>query len=241
MKRATRFAAGMNRRSFIASLAVLGCTALPGTAAAQSPHTHRHGFGDAQKWSKIFDDPERDAWQKPQEVIQALALRPDAVVADIGAGTGYFAVRLAHMVPQGRVYAVDTEVGMVKYVTERAKKLGLANVTAVRGGADDPSLPEKADLILLVDVYHHIDNRSRYFAKLAGSLKPGGRIAIVDFRMDSPHGPPRAARVEPGRVKAELATAGYRPVREHAFLPHQYFIVFEPAKAVISGTLRSRT
>lgn len=79
---------------------LLGCAVLlPPPAPAQTPHTHHHGFGDAQKWAKVFDDPERDAWQKPHEVIQALALKPDAVVADIGAGTGYFSVRLAHRLP----------------------------------------------------------------------------------------------------------------------------------------------
>ena len=180
---------------------VLACCMAAGSAAAQSPHTHQHSFGDAQKWSKIFDDPERDAWQKPHEVIQALALKPDAVVADIGAGTGYFAVRLAHMLPKGRVYAVDTEAAMVKHVAERAKKAGLANVTAVHGGADDPRIPDKADVVLFVDVYHHIDGRERYFARLANALKPGGRLAIVDFRMDSPRGPPKSARIEPERVK----------------------------------------
>ena len=196
------------------------------SAAAQSPHTHQHSFRDAAKWSKIFDDPQRDAWQKPHEVIQALALRPDALVADIGTGTGYFAVRLGHMLPRGRVYAVDTEASMVKHVEERAKGAGLGNVVGVEGTAGDPRIPEKVDLILLVDVYHHIEDRERYFAKLAAALKPGGRLAIVDFRMDSPYGPPKAARVEPARVKSELARAGYELAQEHAFLPYQYFIVF---------------
>src|SRR5687768_1885572 len=109
-----------------ALVAALGLAVTAAPAPAQSPHTHQHSFGDAQRWARVFDDPERDAWQKPHEVIQALALKPDAVVADIGAGTGYFAVRLAHMLPQGRVYAVDTEAAMVKHVTERAKGAGLA-------------------------------------------------------------------------------------------------------------------
>jgi predicted methyltransferase len=212
----------------IAVIAALGLAAVTAAAPAQSPHSHRHSFGDAQKWAKIFDDPERDAWQKPREVIRALELKPDAVVADIGAGTGYFAVRLAHMVPQGRVYAVDTEHAMVKHVAARARSAGLANVVAVHGGADDPRLPDKADLILLVDVYHHVENRERYFSRLAAALKPGGRVAVVDFRMDSPHGPPKRARVEPERVKTELARAGYRLVQDHGFLPYQYFLVFEP-------------
>lgn len=206
-----------------AALAILAASAL-----AQSPHTHRHGFGDAQRWSKVFDDPKRDAWQKPHEVIQALALAPDARVADIGAGTGYFAVRLAHSLPKGRVYAVDTEASMVKHVETRAREAGLDNVLGVLGAPGDPRLPEKVDVILLVDVYHHVENRERYFANLAQALKPGGRVAIVDFRMDSPHGPPRSARIEPERVKAELAKAGYALAQDHAFLPYQYFLVFRP-------------
>jgi predicted methyltransferase len=197
-------------------------------AAAQSPHTHQHSFGDAEKWAHVFDDPERDAWQKPHQVIQALGLRPDAVIADIGAGTGYFAVRFANMVPAGKVYAVDVEPDMVRYLAERAKKEKRPNLVALKGAAGDPRLPEKADLVVLVDVYHHIEQRERYFRALAGSLRPGGRIAVIDFRMDSPSGPPKSARVAPERVKAELASAGYALAEEHGFLPRQYFLVFTP-------------
>jgi predicted methyltransferase len=220
----------MNRRSFIAALAVFGgLGSFAAAVPAQSPHTHQHSFGGAEKWSQIFDDPKRDAWQKPHEVIQALALAPDAVVADIGAGTGYFATRLANMLPKGRVYAVDTEPEMVKHLAERAKREGLKNLTALGGKPDDPKLPQKADLALLVDVYHHIDQREAYFRMLAASLKPGGRLAIIDFRMDAPDGPPKAARIAPDRVKAELKRAGYELVQEHAFLPNQYFLVFRRA------------
>jgi len=199
--------------------------------AAQSPRTHQHGFGDADKWAKVFDDPERDAWQKPHDVIRALVLKPDAIVADIGAGTGYFSMRFAHMLPKGRVYSVDTEPGMVKHLADRAKREGLKNVTAVTGVPEDPRLPEKADLIVLVDVYHHVEDRQRYFRQLQNSLKSGGRIAIIDFRMDSPVGPPKSARIEPDRVKAEMKRAGYVLAQEHAFLPNQYFLVFEPARS----------
>lgn len=204
---------------------------LPGTAAAQSPQTHQHSFGGAEQWAQVFDDPKRDAWQKPHEVIQALALKPDAVIADIGSGTGYFSVRFANMTPKGRVYGVDTEPDMVKYLADRAKREGLKNITAITGAPDDPRLPEKADLIILVDVFHHVDDRERYFRKLRESLKPGGRIAVIDFRMDSPHGPPKSARIAPDRVKAELKRAGYVLVQEHVFLPNQYFLVFQPAKS----------
>jgi predicted methyltransferase len=100
----------------------------------------------------------------------------------------------------------------------------------VTGTSNDPRLPQKADVVLLVDVYHHIGERERYFSKLSGDLKPGGRVAIIDFRMDSPEGPPKAARIEPERVKAEMKRAGYELAQEHAFLPRQYFLVFQPAK-----------
>jgi cyclopropane fatty-acyl-phospholipid synthase-like methyltransferase len=207
--------------------ATAACAALLAPLArAQSPHTHHHSFDDPHKWSQVFDDPSRDAWQKPHEVIQALRLAPDAIVADIGAGTGYFTVRLAHNVPRGRVFAVDSEPGMVKHLAERAKRDGLTNITAIAATPDDPKLPEKADLVLLVDVYHHIGQRERYFKTVAQSLKLQGRVAIIDFRMDSPHGPPKSARIAPERVKSELKAAGYELVQEHPFLPNQYFLVF---------------
>lgn len=199
-------------------------------AAAQAPHTHEHSFGGAEKWAQVFDDPNRDATQKPHEVIQALGLKPDAIVADIGSGTGYFSVRFAHFVPKGRVYGVDIEPDMVKYLADRAKREGLKNVTAVTGAPDDPRLPERVDLVVMVDVFHHIADRARYLKKLQGSLKPGGRIAIIDFRMDSPDGPPKGSRITPDRVKTEFNDAGYALIQEHAFLPNQYFLIFQPAK-----------
>lgn len=197
-----------------------------GAAAAQSPESHQHSFGDAEKWAHVFDDPARDEWQKPHEVIQALALKPGAVVADIGAGTGYFAARLANMLAKGTVYAVDLEPDMVKYLGERAQREGLKNLKPVAARPDDARLPAKVDLILLVDVYHHIDDRERYFRKLAASLKPGGRLSVIDYRQDSPEGPPTASRIAPERVKAELAKAGYVLKEEHGFLPRQYFLIF---------------
>lgn len=207
----------------------LVCTGLAsGTGYAQSPHTHRHSFSGAEHWARVFDDPERGAWQKPHQVIEALALKPDAAVADIGAGTGYFSARLAHFVPQGRVYAVDIEPDMVKYLAERAKREGLNNLTAVTGAADDARLPHKVDLVLMVDTYHHIDQREAYFRKLAQSLNSGGRVAIIDFNARTEMGPPPAARIEARRVASEMSAAGYRLEREHDFLPNQYFLVFQP-------------
>jgi predicted methyltransferase len=195
-------------------------------AAHAAEMSHEHAFHGAEHWAKVFDDPARDAWQKPHEVIQALQLKPDAVVADIGAGTGYFSMRLAHNVPRGKVYAVDAEPDMVAHLKRRAEEAKLANVQAVQATAESPQLPEKVDVVLLVDVYHHIDNRARYFSRLRESLKPGGRLAIVDFRMDAPMGPEKIGRVSPDVVKRELKAAGYTLAAEHDFLPNQYYLVF---------------
>ena len=208
--------------------ALAGTGLAPGLGYAQAPHTHQHSFSGAEHWARVFDDPERDAWQKPHQVIEALALKPDAVAADIGSGTGYFAVRLAHFVPQGRVYAVDIEPDMVKYLADRARREGLDNLTAVTGAPDDARLPRKVDLVLMVDTYHHIARREDYFRRLAQSLKPRGRVAIIDFNAQSAMGPPPAARIAKARVLAEMAGAGYRLVGEHDFLPNQYFLVFRP-------------
>ena len=217
------------RNAFLAWVAA--CSLIVTTAAAQTPHSHHHSFDDARKWAQIFDDPSRDAWQKPHEVIQALAPKPDAVIADIGAGTGYFALRFAHMVPNGRVYAIDTEPAMVKHLAERAKQAGASNLMALQAAPDNPRLPEKADLIVFVDVYHHVDSRDRYLRGLREALKPSGRIAVIDFRMDSPVGPPQGARIAPSMVKSEFQRAGYELVREHGFLPHQYFLVFTASRS----------
>ena len=200
----------------------------PAGTCAQAPHTRHHSFAGAQQWSAHFDDPKRDAWQKPHEVLTALAPRPDARVADIGSGTGYFAVRLAHHVPRGRVYGVDLEPDMVKHLGERAKQAGLTNVTPILGTPESPKLPGKVDLVLMVDVFHHLSERRRYLENLKASIAPNGRVAIIDFNASSPIGPPPPERISAENVKAELAAAGYAVVAEHTFLPRQYFLVFTP-------------
>ena len=201
---------------------------LAAVALGQVPQQHHPP--SAGEYAKVLEDPSRDAWQKPHEVITALSPVPDSVVADIGSGTGYFAARLAHFVPKGRVYGVDTEPDMVKYLEERAKREGLSNLVSIAGRPDDASLRARVDLVLMVDVYHHIADRERYFTKLRGSLKPGARVAIIDFRADAPSGPPKSERIAPSRVKSELANAGYAFAKEHTFLPYQFFLVFEAAR-----------
>ena len=193
--------------------------------AAATGALAQHHFRDAERWAKEFDDPARDAWQQPDEVIRALAPATDAVMADIGAGTGYFAVRLARAVPRGRVIGVDIEPDMVHYLERRAQRAGLTNLAAQLGAPDDPRLAVKVDLVLMVDTYHHIAAREEYFRRLRDSLRAGARLAIIDFRPDSPYGPPPGGRVPPAQARRELARAGFELLAEHDFLPYQYFLV----------------
>ncbi len=196
-----------------------------GEGTSHADHMEHH-FDPAES-AKSFDDPARDAWQMPNRVIEALELKPGQIVADIGAGTGYFAVRLAQSEAAPKVYAVDIEPEMVTYLRERAAREGLNNLIAVRGGADQPNLPEAVDLVLIVDTYHHIGNREAYFRKVAKQLKPGGRVAIIDFKADSPQGPPAEFRFPPEKFQSEMSAAGYKLVAQYDFLPRQLFLIFE--------------
>jgi SAM-dependent methyltransferase len=209
-----------------------GCKHHPEPTHASPKHGAHHGamphrFEDAEEWAKRFEEPGRKQWQKPDEVVTALALRPEAKVADIGSGTGYFAVRLARAVPQGKVYGVDIEPDMARYLGERARREGLGNLEAVLGEPGDAKLPEAVDLVLVVNTYHHIGERVAYLRRLGEKLRPGGRVAIVDFREESPKGPPRAHKLSPEQVRGELEAAGYRLTQTHDFLPDQYFLVFQ--------------
>ena len=185
-----------------------------------------HRFDDAAAWSARFDAPERDAWQKPDDVIAALKLPPDAVVADVGAGTGYFAVRLARAVPEGRVLGVDVEESMVRFMDERAAKEGLTNLKGRLTPFEQANVDDGTDLVLVVDTYHHISDRVAYFKALAPKFSPRGRLAIVDFRLESERGPPASHKLGPDVVRRELADAGYVEVEAHDFLSDQYFLVF---------------
>lgn len=195
-------------------------------AGHHSPQAMVHRFDDADAWAKVFDDPARDAWQRPDDVIAALGLAPSMVVADVGAGTGYFTVRLARAVPKGRVIATDIEPDMVRYLAERARKEGLGNVRAVQATADEPQLePASVDRILVVDVWHHIADRVRYARGLARALRPGGQVAVVDFTMEATHGPPRKHRLLPEAIIADLRAAGLDAALSPTRLPDQYIVV----------------
>jgi ubiquinone/menaquinone biosynthesis C-methylase UbiE len=186
-------------------------------------------------YRSLLDSPGRASWQRPDEVIRALALAQGAVVAEIGAGTGYFTARFARAVgPAGRVLATDVQPEMICALEELAREEDLANVTVVRAGFDDPSLPDACcDLVFLGNVYKELSGRGAYLRRLAPALRPKGRIAVVDFRPGAPgFGPPEEVRLPEAQVVAELAEAGFDLAESHGFLERQYFLVFARAPGV---------
>ncbi len=187
----------------------------------------QHDFSDAAAFSKAFDDPARDAWQRPAEVIQLMRIEPGSVVADLGAGTGYFVSWLSRAVGErGKVLALDVEPEMIKFLGQRAQQQRLGNVVPRLVPYDDPRLePGSVSRILIVNTWHHIDERASYAAKLAPALGPGGEVWIVDFTLDSDVGPPARFRLAPEQVVAELQGGGlHAEVVSAEQLPKQYIV-----------------
>jgi ubiquinone/menaquinone biosynthesis C-methylase UbiE len=174
--------------------------------------------------------PPRDSWQQPDRVVEMLELKSGDVVADLGAGSGYFTLRLARAVaPNGKVYAVDIDRQMLGHVERRAKEEGLLNIQTILAEPHDPKLPASSlDLIFICDTLHHIPNRAAYYPLLARALKPDGRLANIDFeKRPLPHGPPMDELLAKEEVVKELELAGFRLVNEFPFLKYQYFLVFQ--------------
>ena len=200
--------------------------------AAQHPAgaatTHRR-FDDVEHWERVFDDPQRATWQKPAELVAALGLAPGMVVADVGAGTGYFSRFLAAAVgPSGTVLAADPEPNLVVHLRERAEREATANVVPVLIPRNHPGLPPGlVDLVLIVDTYHHIDGRHAWLERLRGALRPAGRVAIVEWqKRPLPVGPEMEHKLAREQVVDEMTASGFELVGEPDILPYQYLLIF---------------
>jgi ubiquinone/menaquinone biosynthesis C-methylase UbiE len=195
---------------------------------AQVAHQH-HPPTTANEYIRVLEDPGRDEWQRPEEVVNKLDLRPGENVADIGSGSGYFTVRFARAVgPTGKVFAVDIDREMLAYVARRAKEEHLGNIYPVQADAQDPGLePSSIDLIFICDTLHHISDRAAYFPLLARALKPGGRLVNIDFeKRELPLGPPLAMKIDKRDMIKEAEAGGFKLSQEFDFLKYQYFLVF---------------
>jgi ubiquinone/menaquinone biosynthesis C-methylase UbiE len=183
---------------------------------------------DLESYIAAQEEPSRAAWQKPDQVLDALALAPGQTICDIGAGPGYFALRAAKRVgATGRVFAVDVEPRILDALRTRLEKADVRNVTPVLALAADPLLPPAScDLVLIVDAYHHFPDRPHYLARLAALLRPHGRLADVDWqKRATDFGPPLEHRIAREEFLADAAKAGLRVVSEPKLLPYQYFLV----------------
>ena len=214
----------------------LACAMLAAASltAAQAPHDHqgvRHLHENPDAYIKALEDPARDAYQRPHEVVTALDVKAGEIIADIGSGSGYFTLRLArHVGTGGRVYGVDVSPDMIRHLNGRIRDAGLLNVSTILASSDDPLVPQPVDRFLFVNVWHHVEDQPAYLAHLKRWLKPEGQVVMIDFhKRELPVGPPLEMKIAKDDLLAQMERHGFRLVREHTFLPYQYFLVFETA------------
>jgi arsenite methyltransferase len=207
------------------------CALICGSASAQDQYQHRRP-DDIKQYLEHLDSTERDRYQKPAEVIEALKLKPGMAVADLGSGSGYFTRRFVEAVTDtGMVYAIDVEPEMLAYAKESILHMHRPyTVEFILARPDSPKLPfESVDLLFVCNTIHHLEERAKYFRDLTSSLKPGGRIGIIDFYPDERSGElgfPKHHLLSRDTVIKELTDAGYTLIREHHFLQKQYFLEF---------------
>ena len=191
-----------------------------------------HGLhNDPTAYMKSLDDPKRDEYQKPHEVLTALNIKPGEIIADIGAGSGYFTFRLAHFVgDKGKVYAVDVSPDMILHINRRIRETKTTNIVSLLADTDDPLLPDRSvNRFFICDVWHHVDNQTKYLSLMKKMLKPGGEVVMIDFhKKELPFGPPINMKIAREDLIKQMEASGFRLTKEHTFLPYQYFLVFAP-------------
>lgn len=217
MRRAHRTLAG-------AAVAGLLAATVPGAIA-------QHGGLFPPEQLGMLEGPDRDAWQRPDQIMDALQIAEGSAVADLGAGGGWFTIRLASRVgPNGLVYAEDVQPQMIEAIKRRVKRAELTNVRTILGTPSDPLLPAPVDAVLIVDAYHEMAQPVVMLRNVAAALKPNGRLGIVEFKKDGwGPGPPMDERVDPERVIRDADAAGLRLISTETFLPYQYMLVFGKA------------
>jgi arsenite methyltransferase len=204
----------------------------PAQDAVKRDHRQMHQLHrDSKAYIGMLEDPKRDAYQKPHEVLTALGIKQGEVIADIGAGSGYFTFRLAHHVGNnGKVYAIDVNPDMILHLNRRIRDLKAMNVSSILAEADDPLLPERSvNRFFFSDSWHHIENHEKYLSLMKKMLKAGGEVVMIDFhKKELPVGPPMQTKIAREDLIKQMESNGFWLAKEHTFLPYQYFLVFVP-------------
>jgi ubiquinone/menaquinone biosynthesis C-methylase UbiE len=171
----------------------------------------------------------REVEEKPSEVVNALNLKPTDIVADIGAGTGYFTFQIAPLIPEGKVLAVDIQPEMIDIIDFLQKENNITNVEPVLGSVTDSNLPgENVDLALMVDTYHEFEYPREMMSGVARALKPGGRVVLVEYRRENPFILIKAPhKMTQKQVRKEMSVVGLEWIETKNFLPQQHFMVFQ--------------
>ncbi len=186
---------------------------------------------DPKAYIATLENPQRDAEQKPDEVIAALDLKAGETLADIGAGSGYFTFRFSRKLgDSGRIFAVDINPDMILYMNRYIRDKKVKNVTTILSAPDDPLLTDASvNRFFICNTWHHLQNRPQYIALMKRMLKPGGQIIDVDYKKEQlPVGPPPEMKLAKEDVIREMESSGFKLAKEHTFLPYQYFLVFVP-------------
>lgn len=210
-------------------LALAGAILAVALAPAQGQQREPHARLFPPEQLGLLEGPDRDEWQQPERVMDEIGVFDGARVADVGAGGGWFTIRLARRVgPNGVVYAEDIQPEMVKSIELRVKREGLTNVRTVLGTPADPGLPDGLHAVLMVDTYPQIRNPIALLTAVARSLAPNGKLGIVDFKLDGAGGPgpDLADRVSPEVIKGHAAAAGLTLRSHETFLRYQYMLIF---------------
>src|SRR5215831_1266052 len=198
---------------FILPLSVAAQEAVP-----HAEHEMHRLHSDPKAYIGALEDPKRDAYQKPQEVMTALGIKPGEVIADIGAGSGYFTFRLAHHLgDKGKVYAVDVSPDMILHINRRIRELNVTNVITVLSDPDDPLLPDHSiDRFFFSESWHHIENKTKYLELMKRMLKPGGEVVMIDFqKKDLPVGPPLQMKIAREDLIKQMESDSFRLTKEY--------------------------